>query len=183
MILSFHRNNIVNPFFSWHYSNSSKTWLIPTPKELVDGIIPLDQTSWSFSLSCLLDTAKVNFRPCKHFNNFISSTTECFNIYSPRRIQLLLAGLPPWPGVACTNNSSIFDTAFIQYWSINFYSWIPFLAQTNYRPSKQYFYLRHHLTRKHIKQKQFAACQALHQYQKQGKGFKLPNTRLMPEPC
>ena len=100
----------------------------------------------------------------------------------PKWIQLFSAGLPPWSGVACTNNSLIFEIAFIQYWSIKFYSHVfpgtnPLSAQET-----KYFYLRHHLTRKHIKQKQHATCQALHQCQKQGKGFKVPNTHLMSEP-
>ena len=33
-----------------------------------------------------------------------------------------------------------------------------------------------------MKQKQHVTCQALHQYQKQEKGFKVPNTHLMGEP-
>ena len=97
-------------------------------------IIPLDQASWC---SCLLQATKVIFPLSEHFNNFISSTTFCFNIYGSKMDTMFSSGSTTltWK-VTYTNNSSIFDTAFIQYWRLKFYSKMAFLTQTCYQPRK-----------------------------------------------
>ena len=93
--------------------------------------------SWSSSPSCHWKQQKsafcrVSISPISLALSLIVSTFAV-----PEWIQLFPVGLPPWPAVACTNISPKFDTAFIQYWDIRFYSWMPFLMQTCYQPRKR----------------------------------------------